>query len=98
MMGGEVMTRAQVPEILLEMDSPIKFVEGWENDRRGDDTVRIVIIAEGLVRFLWFSLRDAESRRTKQSRPVETPDISNALARDWEENLIDVIERGDGES
>jgi len=27
MMGGKVMTHAQVLEILLEMDSPIKFIE-----------------------------------------------------------------------
>ena len=49
------------------------------------------------MHFLWFSPMDAESWWMKQSRPVEMPDILNALARDWEENLIDIIERGDGD-
>jgi hypothetical protein len=91
MTKGRVLSRAEVLQIVIDMESDHKAVEDWKNDHRGDDTVQIIIIAGSLLRLIWFSLRNA-ARKDADDKMI----LSNALADGWEDAMIAVIESGDG--
>lgn len=60
--------------------------------------MQTLIIAEGLVKFLWFSPRDG---LTGESIPLKdltaNRDHANLFAQYWEGAMIDVIKKGDRE-
>jgi len=93
MVGGEVMSRERVhQEVFVDLGMTPKQISSWKDDVRGDDTVQVVIIAEGMLRLFWFSLRDA-AKRSQGNADEKT--VSKALAEDWESSLMVAIERGD---
>ena len=84
------MPREEITRIMIEDDDEESVIEDWETDLRGDDTVQIVVRAERSMRFIWFSIRDAEERSKKE------PDLfSDAMAMWWPEYLKEAIEQGD---
>ena len=66
-----------------------------ETDQRGEETVQICIYSQGplphSMRWLWFTLRDGAAWYR-----AKAPNVSRALAHNWEEKLIAVVESGDG--
>ncbi|KAF9227358.1 hypothetical protein BS17DRAFT_775363 [Gyrodon lividus] len=89
MHGGGVETRESFVARLCEIDEPSDETVACVNERRGTDTVQIIVICEGLIRFLWFSLRDGGA-----SLRGRDPALSRALAGDWENDLIEAINTG----
>ncbi|KAF8070680.1 hypothetical protein FPV67DRAFT_1036365 [Lyophyllum atratum] len=94
MLGGEVMTRKKVLSILTEMKCPPRNIENFKTDRRGNSTVQTLIIAEGMVKFLWYGQRDAITGE-EVPLPMENPDQANLFAEYWEPAMIDTIGKGD---
>jgi len=90
MVGGDVLTREEIISILVKLEMPQHSIHQWANDRRGDNTVQIVIVCENLIQFMWFSLRDLQSLR-----PSLPAHISRALAENWDDALAGIIESGD---
>ncbi|KAG6860767.1 hypothetical protein C0995_007799 [Termitomyces sp. Mi166 len=96
MIAGEVMTREKVLSLITEMKCPARAINSFKNDLRGNHTVQIMIIAEGLVKFLWFGQRDPVTGQTVPLKDLsEDPDHANIFAQYWEEAMIDVIQKGD---
>ncbi|KZT72238.1 hypothetical protein DAEQUDRAFT_64230 [Daedalea quercina L-15889] len=88
MINGQIITREEMVETLQSMNLTDGQVDEWAQDNRGDHTVHIVIQFEGMLRFLWFSLRDLSRWRTIN------PATSNMLAGQWAEALAGAIETG----
>ncbi|RDB25158.1 hypothetical protein Hypma_007661 [Hypsizygus marmoreus] len=96
MIGGKVMTREEVLQILVEMDSPARNIEAFKNDQRGNHVIQCMIIAEGMVKFLWFGQRDALTGETVSPLDKKVdPEFADVLAKFWEPAMIDAIEKGD---
>jgi len=87
MLEGRVLSRDEVITKLYEFDCTEEQIEDWKMDNRGDHTVHIIIRFYGLMRFLWFSLRDLSRYRTD-------PEGSADLAKGWDQMLMTVIEAG----
>jgi hypothetical protein len=66
-----------------------------EHDQRGEDTVQVCVYCQGplphIMRWLWFTLKDGGAWFR-----AKAPNISRALAENWEEKLMAIIESGDG--
>lgn len=100
MIDGEIMDRAGVIDFLTSMETDDKRIEEWGQDKRGNDTVQIMIVAHSpehiiLVRFLWFSIRDAATRRRVQGDAAR---VEKSLVEVWQEAMMKTIEGGDGRS
>lgn len=95
---GAVMTREQVYNILTEMDAPKENVEAWQNSHRGNNTICILILAEGLIRFLWQGPTPSDTGEATIVNDVTDPEVCAVLADHdlWEPCMIDTIKRGDG--
>jgi len=94
MIAGEVISRDDFRQIMLDLGTSPEGMQDWENDQRGEDTVQITIYCQGppphQMRWLWFTLKDGgEWYRSKD------PVMAQALANNWEEKLIAIIESGD---
>ena len=61
-----VLPRTRVHELLQEQDTAQHHIDDWLKDERGDNTAQIVVLAPGLLRFLWFSIRDIGDRQKKE--------------------------------
>ncbi|KAE9402768.1 hypothetical protein BT96DRAFT_974165 [Gymnopus androsaceus JB14] len=61
-----VLPRTRVHELLQEQDTAQHHIDDWLKDERGDNTAQIVVFAPGLLRFLWFSIRDIGDRQNKE--------------------------------
>ncbi|KAL0956328.1 hypothetical protein HGRIS_002480 [Hohenbuehelia grisea] len=94
MADGNVLSRDEVHQMFLEMSTPQDAVDSWKTDIRGNETVQIVIFAEGLVRMIWFSIRDIEQRRTPIAHP-EARALSDYIAEEWAVMLQRIINSGD---
>lgn len=96
MLGGEVMTREKVLSILVEMGCPPHTIDNFKTDVRGNNTIQTVIIAKGMVKFLWYGQRDAVTGEEVPLRD-STADSSHAdlFAKYWKPAMINAIEKGD---
>jgi hypothetical protein len=93
LLEGSVIPRTKVKERLMEVNTDESIVNNWWEDERGDDTMQIVVFTDtGLVRFLWFSMRDVEERRNRE--PSALGDTMEVL---WNDSLGKAMERGDSE-
>jgi len=90
MFKGCIMSDAEWVQAMRDTDCTDEVIEDWKRDRRGDDTVRIIVICEDLVRFLYFSLKDKGDSRRVDS------EASKDKAQDWDSKLKMVIEVGMG--
>jgi len=96
MLDGEVMTREKVLSILIEMGCPPRNIDNFKTDVRGNNTIQTVIIAEGMVKFLWYGQRDAVTGEEVSLRdPTADPSRADALAKYWKRAMINAIEKGD---
>lgn len=95
---GAVMTREQVYDILTDMEAPTENIEAWKNSHKGNNTICILILAEGMIRFLWQGLAVPDTGKSLIVNDVTNPEICAVLADHdlWEPCMIDTIKRGDG--
>lgn len=92
MHGGDIMTRESFLARLRALNEPSDEIVSSVNERRGSDTVQIIVMCEYLVRILWFSIRDGGASLRQRD-----PAISRALSEDWERRLIEAINSGQRE-
>ncbi|RDB25157.1 hypothetical protein Hypma_007660 [Hypsizygus marmoreus] len=88
---GKVMARAEVVQFLKDVETDPETIRDWENDKRGNDTVQIMVVADPMVRFLWFSMYDAAERRKKHDDDI----VATLLAESWQDAMKELIESGD---
>ncbi|KAK7459650.1 hypothetical protein VKT23_009632 [Stygiomarasmius scandens] len=89
--GTGVIPRTEVHEMFKEYEVPEKFIENWLEDQRGNETVQIVIISQGFVRLLYYSIRSMDVERTDGSK-----EFRRYLGDQdkWAPALIAAIEQG----
>jgi len=94
MVAGEVLSRDDFRHVLTDLGTPPESMAQWEHDRRGEDTVQVCVYCQGplphIMRWLWFTLKDGGAWFR-----AKAPNISRALAENWEEKLMAIIESGD---
>ncbi|KAG6920258.1 hypothetical protein DXG01_005027 [Tephrocybe rancida] len=96
MIAGQIMTREKVLSIITEMECLARAINNYKEDLRGNNTVQTLIIAEGLVKFLWFGQRDPSTGEAISLKNLsEDPSHANLFAEYWEDAMIDVIHKGD---
>lgn len=83
------MSRERLLAHLRALDALNDEIAACVNERRSNDTAQIVVICEGLIRFLWFSFRDGGASLRQRD-----PELSRALSQDWESNLIYAVNTG----
>jgi len=77
-----------------EYEVPEKFIENWLEDQRGNEAVQIVIISQGFVRLLYYSIRSMDVERTDGSKEFRR----HLGDQDkWVPALIAAIKQGNGE-
>ncbi|GLB37663.1 hypothetical protein LshimejAT787_0407140 [Lyophyllum shimeji] len=95
MLDGEVMTREKALSILTEMGCPPRTIDNFRHDVRGNNTLQIVIIAEGLIKFVWFGGRDAiTGEEVSLKDPTVDPSHGDLFAKYWKPAMINAIEEG----
>ncbi|TFY66352.1 hypothetical protein EVG20_g4735 [Dentipellis fragilis] len=87
---GAVMTNDEWAEAMTRSLATEQQVEDWRRDQRGNDTVRIVVACEDLLRFLFFSFRDGGRSEREKDR-----EIARQLGMLWVTALRMKIEAGD---
>jgi len=94
MVSGEVISRDDFRQIMIMMGTSPEEMQDWENDQRGDDTVQISVYCQGplphYMRWIWYTMVDGGAHHRNNS-----PEISRAIANNWEEKLMDIIDSGD---
>ncbi|TFY81211.1 hypothetical protein EWM64_g2797 [Hericium alpestre] len=89
---GSVLNNEEWVQRMRDMGAEESTIEHWVKDRRGNDTVRIIIsTSEGFIRFRYFSLVD-KGANGRRADPV----VSNNLAATWAENLAFAFEQDKG--
>ncbi|ESK92821.1 hypothetical protein Moror_9134 [Moniliophthora roreri MCA 2997] len=90
--AGAVVPREKIVEYLEEQDTDPIFIQDFMNDTREPFAIQIVVMAPcQLVRILWFSVRDWETRRAGDNEH-----LADVIKRYWVSDLKDAIEEGDG--
>ncbi|KAI3607146.1 hypothetical protein WG66_008009 [Moniliophthora roreri] len=89
--AGAVVPREKIVEYLEEQDTDPIFIQDFTNDTREPFAIQIVVMAPcQLVRILWFSVRDWETRRAGDNEH-----LADVIKRYWVSDLKDVMEEGD---
>lgn len=92
MTSAEIMTNDEFLKVLwVEIGPTMEDFEKQKNKKRENNVMYLAIFCEGLVNFQSFTL---DSIDTLRSLP---PNISRAIADKWADNLIHIVEMGDGE-
>lgn len=84
------MAREDFVQVLKKMTISQENIDDWVRDKRGPETIQICIICEGLLRFLWFSLRESDLNEL-----WDDPTFSKVVAEDWQNRLKETIRMGD---
>ncbi len=75
---------------MRETATPQDSIDSWTV--RGNDAVQLAVEAEGFLRFLWFSFRNADDRFKR-----EPTKLADEMAAQWLPYLKNAIEKGDSE-
>ncbi|KAA1476069.1 hypothetical protein DENSPDRAFT_932779 [Dentipellis sp. KUC8613] len=87
---GAIMTNDEWAEAMARSLATPEQVEDWRRDQRGNDTVRIVVACEDLLRFLFFSFRDGGRSEREKDR-----EVAQQLGKFWVTALRMKIDSGD---
>lgn len=79
----------QFEKMLHDLDCPEDQIQERLSDRRGNETVQIAVICEGMLRFIWYSLREPALQTDSKKK-----EFSRYLAEDWQDKLEDILQSG----
>ncbi|PCH43418.1 hypothetical protein WOLCODRAFT_90277 [Wolfiporia cocos MD-104 SS10] len=77
MVAGRVLARSEFVDYMRENECSEEDIKDWEDDNRGDHTVHIIIVFHGLMRMLWFTIRDL----TKDREGSENSSVIDVMAQ-----------------
>lgn len=91
MTSAEIMSNEEFLKVLwVEIGPTREEFNRLKKETREDNIMCLAILCEGLVNFQYFKLDQIETLRNAP------PNLSRAVAENWADNLIHIVESGDG--
>lgn len=93
MTSAEIMSNEEFLKVLwVEIGPTREEFNRLKKETREDNIMCLAILCEGLVNFQYFKLEQVDSETLRNV----LPNISRAVAENWADNLIHIVESGDG--
>jgi len=87
MTDGTVMSNEEWADALRESDARPEVIEDWLQDRRGNNTIRVILTCEDLIRIIYLTVPSGRYAS-------RDPGTAKFLAAGWVQNLQAAIEEG----
>jgi hypothetical protein len=92
MTSAKIMSNEEFLEVLwVEIGPTREEFDKLKKKTREDNMLCLAILCEGLVNFQYFKLEQVDSETLRNV----LPNISRAVAENWADNLIHIVESGD---